>query len=291
LSQDDLIDMSSVTTNVQGVPAEGANGTAASASGNGAANGRASANGDVSSNGHATRFNYTPLFAPPQAGRERRRAQGHALVERNRRFLNVLIGAGALVVVSPLMVLIAIAVKLTSRGPILYRQRRVGLDRRRPMGSPMESGRRRQDRGGRIFTIYKFRTMSVLRHEQGEVWATPNDPRVTPVGAILRKYRLDELPQLFNVLRGDMNIVGPRPEQPEIFQQLRSKVERYVERQRVLPGITGWAQVNQSYDQCLEDVRTKVGLDLEYIRRRSTVEDLKIMARTLPVMIGKKGSV
>jgi lipopolysaccharide/colanic/teichoic acid biosynthesis glycosyltransferase len=88
-----------------------------------------------------------------------------------------------------------------------------------------------------------------------------------------------------------MNIVGPRPEQPEIFEQLRSKVERYVERQRVLPGITGWAQVNQSYDQCLDDVRRKVVLDLEYIRNRPTVEDLKIMARTLPVMIGKKGSV
>jgi lipopolysaccharide/colanic/teichoic acid biosynthesis glycosyltransferase len=123
-----------------------------------------------------------------------------------------------------------------------------------------------------------------------QVWATPDDPRVTPVGQFLRKYRLDELPQLWNVLRGDMNIVGPRPEQPAIFVNLREKIEGYESRQRVRPGITGWAQVNHSYDQCLDDVRRKVTFDLEYISRQSLAEDLKIMALTVPVMVFRKGA-
>jgi lipopolysaccharide/colanic/teichoic acid biosynthesis glycosyltransferase len=133
--------------------------------------------------------------------------------------------------------------------------------------------------------------MRVVQDEQDQVWATSHDPRITGVGRILRKFRLDELPQLFNVLKGDMNVVGPRPEQPEIFRRLRSAVGRYADRQRVLPGITGWAQVNHAYDQCLEDVEQKVAFDLEYIDKRSPVKDLKIMARTVPVMVGRKGAV
>jgi lipopolysaccharide/colanic/teichoic acid biosynthesis glycosyltransferase len=124
-----------------------------------------------------------------------------------------------------------------------------------------------------------------------QVWASKNDPRITPVGRVLRRYRLDELPQLFNVLQGEMNIVGPRPEQPEIFVELRTAVDRYVERQRVLPGITGWAQVNHQYDQSLDDVKRKVQLDLEYIRSRSAISDLRIMALTLPVMAGRRGAI
>ena len=249
------------------------------------------------SNGHSgppigeAKIQYLPLFEAPATDRRSVTPGRREAEERKRRVLNVLVGTLAILLAMPLMLVIAIAVKATSRGPILYMQHRVGLDRRRPAGSAAQNGQRHQDRGGKLFTIYKFRTMAVAKAPAGEVWATPGDPRVTAVGSVLRRYRLDELPQLWNVLRGDMNIVGPRPEQPEIFQQLRAKVERYVERQRVLPGITGWAQVNQSYDQCLEDVRRKTVLDLEYIRNRSTVEDLKIMARTLPVMIGKKGSV
>jgi len=248
-------------------------------------------------NGHSNpldgegKIQYLPLFEAPATPRPSALPRRREADERKRRMLNVLVGALALALAVPLMVLIALVVKLTSRGPVFYTQHRVGLDRRRPIGAAAQNGQRRDDRGGKLFKIYKFRTMAVAKPEVGEVWATPGDRRVTTVGSILRKYRLDELPQLWNVLRGDMNIVGPRPEQPEIFHQLRSKVERYVERQRVLPGITGWAQVNQSYDQCLDDVRRKVVFDLEYIRNRSTVEDLKIMARTLPVMIGKKGSV
>lgn len=211
------------------------------------------------------------------------------IVDRNRRLVNVVVAAVGILVSLPIMLLIAIAIKLTSRGPVLYTQKRVGLDRRSPAREFPENGRRSTDRGGRLFTIYKFRTMTI--GDAAQTWATPDDPRITLVGSFLRKYRLDELPQLLNVLRGDMNIVGPRPEQPDIFLELREKVEGYQHRQRVLPGITGWAQVNQSYDQCLDDVRRKVILDLEYIQRRSTAEDLKIMAKTFPVMVGKKGAV
>jgi lipopolysaccharide/colanic/teichoic acid biosynthesis glycosyltransferase len=182
------------------------------------------------------------------------------------------------------MVLIAIMIRLSSRGPVLYTQERVGLDRRRGEQAPAKD-RRSRDTGGRCFTIYKFRTMTMLEEDPGQLWSQPNDPRITPLGAVLRKYRLDELPQLLNVLVGDMNIVGPRPEQPEIFSRLRSEVERYSERQRVLPGITGWAQVNQGYDRCVDDVQRKVALDLEYLRRRCPWEDLKIMAETVPTMI------
>jgi lipopolysaccharide/colanic/teichoic acid biosynthesis glycosyltransferase len=123
-----------------------------------------------------------------------------------------------------------------------------------------------------------------------QVWASPDDPRVTRVGRILRQYRLDELPQLWNVLRGDMNFVGPRPEQPEIVLRLNQHIGGYTRRNRVLPGITGWAQVNQHYDQCMDDVRRKLELDLEYIERRSPLMDLRIMARTCPVVLFRRGA-
>lgn len=202
-----------------------------------------------------------------------------------RRLLNVSVAAIALVVLFPVMVLIALVIKLSSRGPVLYRQTRVGVDRRTGSGG---NWRRKVDYGGRLFTIYKFRTMT-NGNSDAEVWAQPGDKRVTKVGRFLRTYRLDELPQLVNVLKGDMNIVGPRPEQPRIFVELRDMVERYHERQRVLPGITGWAQVNQPYDQNIEDVRQKVRFDLEYAREASTVRDLEIMLRTVPVVLFGKG--
>jgi len=127
--------------------------------------------------------------------------------------------------------------------------------------------------------------------EASEVWARPDDPRITSVGRILRLYRLDELPQLVNVLRGEMNVVGPRPEQPTIFARLREQIDSYGERQRVRPGITGWAQVNHRYDQSVDDVRRKLSLDLEYIRHQSLWQDVQIMARTFPVVLKKLGAV
>jgi lipopolysaccharide/colanic/teichoic acid biosynthesis glycosyltransferase len=207
--------------------------------------------------------------------------------EARLRFLNVAVAAVGIVVTAPVMLAAAVIVKLTSPGPVIYKQTRVGMDRRGSR-TPNPTIRRTHDIGGKPFSIYKFRTMWA-NSGAAQVWASKNDNRVTSVGRVMRKYRLDELPQLFNVLRGDMNVVGPRPEQPKLFEDLRQKIDRYPARQQVLPGITGWAQINLAYDSCVEDVRKKLDCDLEYIRRRSMLEDIRIMARTLPVMLGKRG--
>jgi lipopolysaccharide/colanic/teichoic acid biosynthesis glycosyltransferase len=212
--------------------------------------------------------------------------------ETLRRALNVVVATVGVVLTAPLMALIALGIKLTSPGPIFFTQTRIGIDRRTP-GEPAGNSRRRSDGGGKPFMIYKFRTMATNGEGSNaidQVWAQPDDPRVTRIGRLLRLYRLDELPQLLNVLRGEMDVVGPRPEQPAIFARLREEIDRYQERQRVRPGITGWAQINQTYDTCIDDVRNKVQRDLEYIARRSFLEDLKIMVRTLPVVIGKRGA-
>ena len=202
-----------------------------------------------------------------------------------RRVLNVTVAAVGLVLALPVMLLIATLIKLTSRGPVLFTQTRIGLDRR-ALSRAAGNTRRQLDLGGEPFTMFKFRTMTV-RSAKGElaVWAQQDDARVTSIGRVLRKFRLDELPQLVNVLLGDMNIVGPRPEQPAIFVYLREQIEGYQRRQRVRPGITGWAQIHQGYDRTVADVRNKLRHDLEYIRRQSPPEDLRIMVRTLPVML------
>src|SRR4029079_14529686 len=145
--------------------------------------------------------------------------------------------------------------------------------------------RRTRDLGGRPFMILKFRTMQMGAEKNGAQWAVKRDARVTTVGRIMRKYRIDELPQLVIVIRGEMNIVGPRPERPSIFSRLCDDIAEYPQRQRAKPGITGWAQINQSYDRNLDDVRSKVRYDLEYLQPQGVREDLKIMARTVPVMI------
>jgi lipopolysaccharide/colanic/teichoic acid biosynthesis glycosyltransferase len=126
--------------------------------------------------------------------------------------------------------------------------------------------------------------------EVPQVWAAKDDPRITMVGRFLRAHRLDELPQLLNVLKGDMNLVGPRPEQPQIFEELRKTIPVYPERQTVRPGITGWAQVNHRYDSSIDDVRKKLYYDLEYVRRRSVTKDVLIMAKTPSVMLFRQGS-
>jgi len=207
--------------------------------------------------------------------------------ERLSRLVNIAIAAIALVVMAPVMLLVALAVRLTSKGPVFYSQVRVGVDRRFRQKSTYD--RRGFDYGGRPFTMFKFRTMRVDAEANGQaVWAQKNDPRTTPIGKFLRKTRLDELPQLWNVIRGDMNIVGPRPERPSIFAQLREDIPMYAQRQRVKPGITGWAQINQAYDTCLDDVRSKVQFDLQYVQRQGILHDLQIMSMTVPVMIRRQ---
>jgi lipopolysaccharide/colanic/teichoic acid biosynthesis glycosyltransferase len=205
------------------------------------------------------------------------------------RVLNFLLALLAVVALLPVFLLLAALIKLTSRGPVFYLQERVGLDRRLPDPGPVNH-RRTHDLGGRVFTIYKFRTMHVDAEAAGAaVWAQPADPRVTPLGRVLRQYRLDELPQLLNVLKGEMNIVGPRPERPTIFAELRGHIAEYPLRQRAKPGITGLAQINHHYDRSIDDVRTKVSYDLEYIRRQSLREDLRIMLKTIPVIFLRRG--
>ena len=207
-----------------------------------------------------------------------------------RRLLNLLVAIVLLVLTAPVWLLIGLLIKLTSRGPVLYHQTRVGLDLRRSGIRPNDP-RRRADVGGRPFTIYKFRTMyKDAENGTGAVWAAAGDPRITPVGRVLRQYRLDELPQLINVLRGDMNLVGPRPERPSIVTELRKEIPHYQQRHRTLPGITGHAQVNLQYDASLDDVRKKVDHDLEYLQKASAWEDFKIMIKTIPVMLFRRGS-
>ena len=190
----------------------------------------------------------------------------------------------------PVMILAALIIRLSSRGPVLYTQTRVGVDRRWSRTHALKE-RRREDLGGVPFTIYKFRSMRVDAEINGQaVWAKKDDDRVTSIGKLIRKTRIDELPQIFNVLRGDMNIVGPRPERPSIFVRLREQIAEYPVRQRVKPGITGLAQVSNPYDENLDDVRRKVAFDIQYMQRQSLGEDIRIMLMTIPVMVFRIGS-
>jgi lipopolysaccharide/colanic/teichoic acid biosynthesis glycosyltransferase len=177
-------------------------------------------------------------------------------------------------------------------------ERRHGADRRGSLASADQRrgrivnavhDRRVWNTCGQTFTMYKFRTMRVDAEAQsGAVWAQRRDPRVTSVGRLLRACRLDELPQLYNVLTGDMNIVGPRPERPTIIPELVESIAYYPIRQRTRPGITGLAQIRHTYDASIDDVRAKVGYDLQYLRRRSVLHDLRIMVQTPIVMFFKR---
>jgi lipopolysaccharide/colanic/teichoic acid biosynthesis glycosyltransferase len=208
--------------------------------------------------------------------------------ERNEvasRALNFMVAAAALVVSTPLFVLVGALIKATSRGPIFYAQTRVGMDRRWRETLALHE-RRQEDLGGRVFTIYKFRTMRVdAEKKSGAVWAQQNDPRVTTLGKYLRMFRVDEVPQFWNVLRGEMNVVGPRPERPSIVARLRDDIPEYQFRHRVKPGLTGLAQINQKYDACLDDVRGKVNWDLQYLRTQGFWRDVRIMVQTVPSVL------
>jgi len=183
-----------------------------------------------------------------------------------------LIALVGLVVTSPLMLLIAAAVKLTSPGPVFYRQTRVGWR-------------------GRNFTLYKFRSMRAdAEAATGAVWATKDDPRVTPVGRWLRRLRLDELPQFFNVLRGEMSLVGPRPERPEFVASLAEQIPYYRQRLAVRPGITGWAQINHEYGDSVEDAARKLEYDLYYIKNLSPALDAYIILQTLKTVLLQRGA-
>jgi lipopolysaccharide/colanic/teichoic acid biosynthesis glycosyltransferase len=205
------------------------------------------------------------------------------------RMLNVAVALVLIVLTLPLTVVTALLIKLTSPGPVFYSQTRVGLDRRWNRTRALYE-RRREDLGGEQFTILKFRSMRVDAEVAGQaVWATKDDDRVTTVGRFIRATRIDELPQLLNVLRGDMNVVGPRPERPSIFVRLREDIRLFPVRQRVKPGITGWAQINRSYDTDVAGVREKLKLDIEYLRNQSLLTDVRILLRTVPVVVFRRG--
>lgn len=224
---------------------------------------------------------------PRSSGPERptSRAPGQ-LEEFLLRVANIAVALAALVVLLPAIIVIGILIRLDSHGPIIYRQLRIGLDRRGRLDARDRTGRRVNDLGGRPFMIYKFRTMRVdAELDSGPVWASKDDKRATRVGRWLRRTRLDELPQFWNVIKGDMAVVGPRPERPNFVLELQKEIDDYRLRNRVKPGITGWAQVHRPADESLDDVREKVGYDLEYVRRRSLWFDLMIMLKTLPVML------
>lgn len=187
-------------------------------------------------------------------------------------FYNLALALVGTILFSPLMLVVAIGIKLTSPGPILYRQTRVGLD-------------------DRLFTLYKFRSMQQnAEAATGAVWASKDDPRITPFGRFLRKTRLDEVPQFFNVLRGDMAIVGPRPERPEFAKTLAEKIPYYRQRHCVKPGITGWAQINHKYGDTVEDTISKLEYDLYYIKNVSLSLDAYIIFHTLKTMLLSRGS-
>jgi sugar transferase (PEP-CTERM system associated) len=189
-----------------------------------------------------------------------------------QRIYSFLIAAVGLVVAAPVLVLVALAVRATSPGPILYRQNRVGFQ-------------------GHVFKVLKFRSMYTNAEARtGAVWAQKDDPRVTPVGRWLRKLRLDELPQLLNVLRGEMAVVGPRPERPEFVKTLTEQIPFYGQRHFVKPGITGWAQINHKYGDTIQDTITKLEFDLYYLKNLSFSMDLYIMFHTAKVMLLSKGS-
>lgn len=240
------------------------------------------------------RWTAEPVFRDPPVTESVRVHPVQRVGEGARRALNLTVALTSMVLAAPLFILLAAAVKLSSPGPIFYTQERIGLNRRdrtrdRRNRTRGGSDRRAADAGGSVFRMVKFRTMYVEKEGDRQVWAQKDDPRITPVGRVLRAFRLDELPQLINVVRGHMNIVGPRPEQPAIFQELKEEIPEYPRRQKVLPGITGWAQVNNGYDQTFKDVERKLDYDLEYLDRRSFGEDFKIMAKTIPVVLGRKG--
>jgi len=189
-----------------------------------------------------------------------------------RRGFDVALSLALIVITLPVLLLASLAIRLDSPGPVLYRQERVG-------------------RGGRVFSLLKFRSMVVDAEAGGAPrWATQRDPRVTRVGRLLRLTRVDEIPQVLNVLRGDMAFVGPRPERPAFVEQLARAIPHYDDRALVKPGITGWAQVNYPYGASVEDARMKLTYDLYYLRRRSLFLDLLILVATVRVVLFQEGS-
>jgi sugar transferase (PEP-CTERM system associated) len=193
-------------------------------------------------------------------------------LEAAKRAMDIVMSLIGIVLTAPIMLMVAALVRITSPGPVIYQQQRVG-------------------KNGRVFTLYKFRSMrNDAEKHTGAVWATAGDTRVTPIGRILRKARLDELPQFWNVLRGDMSFVGPRPERPEFVNELTRQIPFYGERHTVRPGLTGWAQVTFRYGATVEDSMEKLQCDLFYIKNLSIALDLFVILKTIQTVVLRRGT-
>jgi exopolysaccharide biosynthesis polyprenyl glycosylphosphotransferase len=188
-----------------------------------------------------------------------------------KRIMDIAIALFLLVLTLPLLLVTAIAIKLDSKGSVFYNQRRVGLY-------------------SRTFTMYKFRSMQSDAEKNGPQWAKKNDSRITRVGKIIRRFRIDEIPQLFCVLKGDMSMVGPRPERSVFIEKLRKTIPFYASRLKMKPGLTGWAQVRHHYDNDIEDVKIKLGYDIYYLSNASILLDIQILIRTIYVVLSGKGA-
>jgi len=216
-----------------------------------------------------------------------------------KRGIDIIGSIVGLILTAPFFALLPILIKLDSPGPVFYRQSRVGHnrrtgERRSSDGSTLgrsSRDRRRRNLKGRPFEVIKFRTMVAdAERKCGPVWATKNDPRITRLGSFMRKTRLDEIPQFINVFKGQMSLVGPRPERPMFVEELSTQVENYDKRLQVKPGLTGLAQVENGYDSSVSSVVKKVHYDLTYIQNWSVWQDIKIMLKTVVVVVTGKGA-
>ena len=196
---------------------------------------------------------------------------GRFYTSKLKRVSDIFAALFGLLFLGPLFMLIAMAIKLDSKGPVFYRQERIGRD-------------------GKVFRLLKFRSMVVDAERDGPIWAVHNDDRCTRVGKVIRKLRLDEIPQLINVLKGTMSIVGPRPERPFFVTKLEHEIPFYYHRRVVKPGITGWAQIYYPYGATMEDAIEKLKYDLYYIKNISPVLDLRIISETVKIVLLGKGS-
>jgi sugar transferase (PEP-CTERM system associated) len=192
------------------------------------------------------------------------------LYERVKRIIDIITALIIGLITLPFIPLIIIAIKLESRGPLIFKQYRTGKD-------------------GKNFLVKKFRSMHVNAEKEGPQWASKNDPRSTNVGRLIRKTRVDEIPQLINVLKGEMSLIGPRPERPEFVETLEKEIPFYRERLMVKPGLTGWAQINFPYGASKEDALKKLQYDLYYIKNRSLILDLSILLKTARIVLSREG--